>query len=272
MSNRTESQRPFLAAAALLFAASIAATIAACRAMAAMDDMPMPGGWTLSMMWMRMPGQTWPGIAAAWLGMWQTMTVAMMLPVLLPPLQRYRARLGRVPARRIDALTAGVALAYFTVWALLGAGVFALGAGLAACVLESAALARAMPLAIGATVLAAGLLQFSTWKRRRLACCRDACVAGRVCSGRTGATEADVASAGHAWRFGVRLGVDCVQCCAGPTAVLLAAGMMDLRAMALVTAAICLERLAPGGERVASQIGACAVAAGCLLLLRAALT
>jgi hypothetical protein len=29
--------------------------------MSAMGEMPMPGGWTMSMAWMRMPGQTWPG-------------------------------------------------------------------------------------------------------------------------------------------------------------------------------------------------------------------
>jgi hypothetical protein len=38
-----------------------------------MGEMPMPGGWTMSMAWMRMPrqtsGQTWPGVAASFLGM-----------------------------------------------------------------------------------------------------------------------------------------------------------------------------------------------------------
>jgi hypothetical protein len=33
--------------------------------MSAMGEMPMPGGWTMSMAWMRMPGQTWPGAAAS---------------------------------------------------------------------------------------------------------------------------------------------------------------------------------------------------------------
>jgi hypothetical protein len=28
--------------------------------MSALGEMPMPGGWTMSMAWMRMPGQTWP--------------------------------------------------------------------------------------------------------------------------------------------------------------------------------------------------------------------
>jgi predicted metal-binding membrane protein len=53
-------------------------------------------------------------------------------------------------------------------------------------------------------------------------------------------------------------------------AVLLVAGVMDLRAMAAVTAAITLERLAPGGERVARAIGAVLIAAGLLAIARAA--
>ena len=58
--------------------------------MSAMGEMPMPGGWTMSMAWMRMPGQTWPGAAASFLGMWVVMMVAMMLPSLVPMLWRYR--------------------------------------------------------------------------------------------------------------------------------------------------------------------------------------
>ena len=30
-----------------------------------MDAMPMTGGWTMSMMWTRMPGQTWAGAEAS---------------------------------------------------------------------------------------------------------------------------------------------------------------------------------------------------------------
>jgi predicted metal-binding membrane protein len=47
------------------------------------------GGWTMSMAWMRMPGQTWPAATASFLGMWVVMMVAMMLPALVPMLQRY---------------------------------------------------------------------------------------------------------------------------------------------------------------------------------------
>ena len=58
------SERAFLGAAALLFVTSAAVTIRWCGSMAAMPAMPMPGGWTMSMAWMRMPGQTWPAAAA----------------------------------------------------------------------------------------------------------------------------------------------------------------------------------------------------------------
>jgi hypothetical protein len=78
------SQRTFFAVCALLFAASAAITIVWCASMSAMGGMPIPGGWTTSMAWMRMPGQTWLGAGASFLGMWVVMMVAMMLPSLVP--------------------------------------------------------------------------------------------------------------------------------------------------------------------------------------------
>jgi predicted metal-binding membrane protein len=53
-------------------------------------------------------------------------------------------------------------------------------------------------------------------------------------------------------------------------AILLVLGVMDLRAMALVGAAITVERLAPASELVARAIGAVVVAAGLFLIARAA--
>ncbi len=70
----------FFGAALLLFIASTAITVVWCRSMSAMGGMPMAGGWTLSMTWMRMPGQTWAGVTTKFLGMWVVMMMAMMLP------------------------------------------------------------------------------------------------------------------------------------------------------------------------------------------------
>src|SRR2546427_440094 len=74
----------------------------------------------------------------------------------------------------------------------------------------------------------------------------------------------------HAWRHGLRLGLHCSYCCVGLIAILLVIGVMDIRAMAVVAAAISIERLAPAGERVARATGEVVVAAGLFLIARAA--
>ena len=61
MASERASQQAFFGVSALLFAASAGVTIVWCASMSAMGEMPMPGGWTMSMAWMRMPRQTWPG-------------------------------------------------------------------------------------------------------------------------------------------------------------------------------------------------------------------
>jgi predicted metal-binding membrane protein len=122
------------------------------------------------------------------------------------------------------------------------------------------ALARAVPIVVGVVVLVAGALQFTAWKAHHLACCREA----SKCGGRL------PADGGTAWRHGLRLGLHCSYCCAGLTTILLTMGVMDLRAMAVVTAAITVERLAPAGERVARIIGVAVIGAGVFLIARAA--
>ncbi len=64
----------------------------------------------------------------------------------------------------------------------------------------------------------------------------------------------------------MQLGVHCCVSCAGLTAIVLVAGVMDWRVMVVATAAITAERLAPHGERVARVTGVMAIAAGLLLL------
>jgi predicted metal-binding membrane protein len=185
---------------------------------------------------MQMPGETWLGAAASFLGMWVVMMVAMMLPSLVPTLWRYRqAGLGR--------LTVLVGVGYFAVWTVFGMVAYLLGV----------ALPRATPSAVGVVVLLAGLLQFTAWKARHLACCREAPARGRT-----------------VWQHGLSLGLHCSQCCVGLMAILLVIGVMDLRAMAVVAAAITVERLAPAGERVARATGAVVIGAGLFLIARAA--
>jgi predicted metal-binding membrane protein len=244
MTNTRRPDRAFIVTALLVFAASSAVTVAWCSSMSAMPGMEMPGGWTMSMTWMRMPGQSWPGAAATFLGMWTVMMVAMMMPVLAPSLSRYRAVNRPL-----------VAAGYFTVWTLSGAAVYPLGVALAELAMRVPALSRGIPLATGVVLAVAGALQFTRWKARQLACCRKS----PECAGKPGSS---------AWRTGWRLGVQCLRCCLGPTAVLLVVGVMDLRAMAVTAIAICAERLAPRGQRVARVIGSILIAAALILIRR----
>ena len=260
MASGRASQRAFLGASALLFAASAVVTIVWCESMSAMGGMPMPGGWTMSMAWMRMPGQTWPGAAASFLCMWIVMMVAMMLPSLVPMLWRYRQAVGRPGETRLGLLTALVGVGYFFVWIVFGMAAFPLGVALAAVEMQQAEFARAVPISVGVVVLIAGALQFSAWKARHLVCCREL-------PGSGGTLPAD---AGAAWRHGLRLGLHCTRCCGGLIAILLVIGVMDFRAMAIVTAAVTVERFAPAGERVARAIGALVIGAGLFLIVRAA--
>ena len=55
----------FIAVCVLAFVAGVSATAYFCRSMCC--EMEMPGGWTMSMMWMRMHGQTWFASAISFL-------------------------------------------------------------------------------------------------------------------------------------------------------------------------------------------------------------
>ncbi|WP_423757906.1 DUF2182 domain-containing protein [Burkholderia sp. NLJ2] len=254
-------RRAFGAALVAVFAAAAMATLAQHAAMDAMGGEPMHGGWTLSSAWLRPCGWGAGRAFAAFAGMWGAMTVTMMLPVLAPTLWRYRQRVGSLASARSTWLVVVAGAGYFAVWMALGAIAFPLGSALTAAAARLPVLARAMPFAAGAVVSGAGVLQFSAWKVRRLACCRHAWAHPHPHPSRT--------DAGAAWRHGVQVAMRCGACCGNLMAVALAAGMMDLRVMAAVTVAIAAERLAPG-ERVARLVGGIAIGGGIAMIARAA--
>ncbi len=169
------AHRGLLGASAVVFAASAITTVLWCGSMASMPGMEMPGGWRMSMAWMRMPGQSWPGAAATFIGMWGVMMVAMMLPVLVP-----------ANAHALSSSTVADS-GYKTVaphydWC---------GAATSSCGLCAECRRLSTRAALGGdgdaayqssrapcpspwvwSSLIAGLLQFTAWKRRQLACCR----------------------------------------------------------------------------------------------------
>ena len=253
---RVAAECRFLGVTALLFAASCLATILWSASMSAMETMPTCIGAFISMMWMPMPGQSWSGAAGTFLCMWLVMMAAMMLPSLTPMLWRYRQAVSKSTRSRIGGLTAVVGLGYFCVWACVGLLVFPLGAAVSAAELHWPILVSFAPVAGGLMMMGAGTVQLTSWKTRQLACCRTAPGHGRALS----------ATAGTAWRQGLLLGLRCTSCCGNLTAILLVTGLMDLRAMIAVTAAISAERLLPSGARIAHFLGLVAIAVGFLMI------
>jgi predicted metal-binding membrane protein len=258
--------RVFLGASALLFITSVATTIYLCQSMS--GGMAMPGGWTMSMAWMKMPGQDWLASAASFMGMWVVMMVAMMLPALVPTLLRYRLSLRAPETIYPGALTVIAGAGYFLVWALLGAVVYPLGIFVAKAGMSSAELSRSMPIAAGVVLLLAGALQLTAWKARQLCRCRGVIWVSREASGPAFHQEMNH-GARSAWAHGIRLGADCALCCSGLMAILLVTGVMNLGAMALVTVAITVERLVPEPERAARRAGLVIIATGVFMIGRA---
>src|SRR6266568_3395284 len=252
----TARERAFLAICAALFIASAAGTIYLCRSMS--GGMPMPGGWTMSMAWMRMPGQSWLGAAAMFIGMWVVMMVAMMLPPLMPTLWSYRRSIRGLAEVRLSGLTALAGAGYFLVWAIFGIAVYLMGLTVTTAEMRWLALARYVPVATGAVLLLAGLFQFTAWKARRLGRCRNvpACLPAYP-------------NPGSAWRSGLGWGVDCSLCCCGFMLVLLVTGVMNLAAMAVLATAITIERIIPKPERIARIAGIAMIAAGSVVIAQA---
>jgi predicted metal-binding membrane protein len=166
--------------------------------------------------------------------MWTVMMIAMMLPSLTPmlsgaPEDHSNAEAG---VARIALARAG----YFSVWIALGIAIYPLGAAFAAASMRSANISRMVPYLAAISALFAALVQLSRWKACRLRHCRAAA-----------RCRALPLTAGGAWRRGVRLGIDCLLCCLPFTTMLLVAGVMNIGAMTLITAAITAEWLPPAG-------------------------
>ncbi len=189
--------------------------------------------------------------AALFLSGWTAMMVAMMIPATLPLILLYRTisrnRLG--PARAQVGMVALLA-GYVAVWVTAGLPVYAYalfteGAGSLATVLP------ALLLVVG------GIYQFTPLKRICHARCSTP-LSFLMQNWRSGATGA--------LRLGVVHGVDCLGCCAGIMAGLVALGTMNLAWMLAAAVIIFAEKTIPNSHRVARPLGVVMVAGGAVLL------
>ena len=237
--------------AALFFLVSAAVTIR--WAFGMRGGMAMPGGWTMSMMWMTMPGQKIWSAAGMFLLMWVAMMVAMMLPSTWPMLKLY----SRVAASTGEkTATAGMFVAgggYFFTWLLFGAVAFAIGVWISRAAMASQELSRWVPVGAGVALVLAGLFQLSPLKQACLKHCRS-----------------PLLLLGHVWRpgltgalrVGVWHGAYCAACCWALMLIQMILGVMSLTVMVAVAAIIAIEKLWKRGPVFARVIGAISIVVG----------
>lgn len=244
---------------AAVFLASVGATVWFWHAMPADMDMKMPGGWTMSMMWMVMPNQSWLQAALIFLAMWEAMMVAMMLPSSVPMLLLYRRAILFRGDPWPGLATAAMGAGYFAIWLAAGLAAYAIGLGVSSLAMHSERVSRAIPAAGALALIICGTFQLTAWKKACLKHCRDplfmvACHAGKGARG--------------AWRLGLHHGLFCLACCWALMAIQLVLGIMSLGVMVLIAVAIAIEKMAPRGDLIARVIGVLSILGGAMLLIR----
>ena len=244
------------AVSAIVFTTAAGITWYSSRSMS--GGMPMAGGWTMSMAWM--PMGAWMESGMMFAGMWVAMMIAMMLPSTLPILLLYRRAARFRGETRTGLLSTLMATGYFGVWAVFGIIAYLAGLGIALLAMKSGAFSRAVPIASGVALVAAGIYQVTPWKAACLRHCRDplSLVAGHMQSGWRGAL-----------RLGVHHGAFCAACCWALMLIQLALGVMNLLVMIAVALVIALEKLVSRGLLVARFTGVLAMAGGLVIAGRA---
>jgi predicted metal-binding membrane protein len=191
------------------------------------------------------------GSAFSFLVMWLAMMVAMMMPSALPVFLK---------TNRPSASLCSIASGYFAIWLAAGVGIYAFGVAFGAIALQSESLSRAVPFLSGALLIAAGAIQFTTWKMTQLLRCRSPFGCATSC--RNDETN---------FALGCRQGAACCVCCAAPMTIQLVLGIMNPLVMIVVAIVIAAEKLHARPAIVARLAGISAVITGialCLVFLR----
>lgn len=191
--------------------------------------------------------------------MWLAMMVAMMLPPVLPWIWFFAAATRpTAPGWRLWGRTLLFSSGYFALWALYSATAAAAQTELAGRALLHPTALRVAPAAAGVLLLVAGAVQFSPLKNACLRHCRSP-VGYFLTRWRNGPRGA--------FSMGFRHALYCLGCCWALMALAFALGTMNLLWMAAVTLLLCVEKIAPGGERWSKAFGLGFLAWGAVLLL-----
>jgi predicted metal-binding membrane protein len=177
---------------------------------------------------------------------WVLMIVAMMLPSSIPLVMTFGALVSRRqrPGRLVGLLLAG----YLLVWGGFGLVAWVLDRGVHAAVTSVPWLAEHPQVIIAATLLAAGLWQFSPLRDRCLDACRSPL--GFVLNRWRGASERREALA-----MGIAHGAFCVGCCWSLMLVMFGVGISSLTAMLVMGGLTAVEKNLPQGRRLTRPLG-----------------
>ena len=212
-----------------------------------------------------MEGMAMEGMAAGWsfagllifVTVWTIMMVAMMLPAAAPMILIFASAQARRD-RHVAIPTWIFVAGYILVWAAAGLGAYVLDQAFTKLVSSQASLDPGTwaPLALGITLISAGLYQFRPLKHVCLRQCRSpwGFVAQYWREGRTGAVN-----------MGVRHGLYCLGCCWALFAVLTAVGMMSIAWMLSLTLVVFAEKVFPYGVRISAAVGLALIAIGLLI-------
>jgi predicted metal-binding membrane protein len=179
--------------------------------------------------------------------MWVQMMIAMMIPTAAPMILTFaRVNRQRRENDRPFASTGWFVCGYLVVWS-----VFSFAIALAQWALHGTALLSPMmqstsPMLGGLLMIAAGIFQWTPWKRACLHHCRSP-LQFLLVGWREGR--------GGALRMGIQHGCYCVGCCWLLMLVLFAAGVMNLWWVAAITLLVLSEKTLPQGLRFDSLTG-----------------
>jgi predicted metal-binding membrane protein len=222
-------------------------------------DMPAPDTMgDMAASGMSGAGWAWEAFLAFLLA-WSVMMAAMMFPAAAPMLLFFQRVASQRKAKGQAFVPTWVfAAGYLAVWSAVGAATWVLirlASDLAGRLGEPARETWA-PLALGAVLVVAGLYQFTPLKTTCLRQCQSPMgfVMTHWRDGRAGAL-----------RMGILHGVFCLGCCWMLFAVLVAAGVMSLAWMLVLTLVVFSEKTLPLGTRAIHATGAAFLLLGMLV-------
>jgi predicted metal-binding membrane protein len=217
--------------------------------------MPMDGGITMDGGMAEGSGALTMGMGAAlFIGLWAVMMVAVMLPSAAPMILTFaRVQSSRSDAGRPYVPTWIFTASYLILWAATGLLAYSLALAVEALAQDSPWLTENAARVGGALLVAAGIYQLTPAKDVCLRKCR---------SPLSFLTNSWQEGYGGALRMGLVHGAYCIGCCWLLFLILFPLGMMNIVAVAVITALILAEKVLPWGQQLRYVVAAALIGYG----------